>query len=95
MDHVPITDLIAERQQIRLAVVDAADVAHARMADTFDDRHTKPPRLHGSVFIRYSKSLDQGYHLPGSSKLSVLKAGPFKIKRRVRAIISAKWARPR
>lgn len=67
---------------IRKDLEDALDLATAKMSVYFDASH-RPPRLSGKAYIKLVKLGRHGYQLPRSSKLSVIKMGPYPIKRRV------------
>ena len=52
------------------------------MALYYDRKH-QPTELTGAVYLRLSKPTSIGYKLADANKLSIVKDGPFKIKRRV------------
>src|SRR5436309_7123495 len=52
------------------------------MARHYDRKH-QPMELTGAVYLHLSKLTDIGYKLADANKLSVIKEGPFRIKRRV------------
>ncbi|GFF30572.1 retrotransposon polyprotein, putative [Aspergillus udagawae] len=80
--HDDEDDFLTRRHSIRQAVKDRADLAIARMAVIYDDKH-KPVELKDWAYIKIVKGIGTGYSLPSSSKLSPVKQGPFRIKRKV------------
>ena len=52
------------------------------MAIVYDEKH-QPIAFNGQAFIRLARTADRGYTVPGSSKLSPIRLGPFLILRRV------------
>jgi RNase H-like domain found in reverse transcriptase/Reverse transcriptase (RNA-dependent DNA polymerase)/Integrase zinc binding domain/Integrase core domain/Chromo (CHRromatin Organisation MOdifier) domain len=75
-------DFMDQRELVRRDLEDAIELANARMAIHFDNKH-KPPHLRGKVFVKLVKAGRKGYQLPKSSKLSTIRMGPYEIKRRV------------
>ena len=76
-------DFIQERASLHTAVKDAAmELAQVRVARRFDASH-KLPDFKDAVYIRLFGKEGKGYRLPGSSKLSPMLQGPFKIKRKL------------
>ena len=52
------------------------------MARHYDRKH-QPMELTGAVYLHLSKPTDIGYKFADTNKLSIVKEGPFRIKRRV------------
>jgi hypothetical protein len=76
-------EFINKRQRIRAEAADALQYAQGRIAFYFDRKH-KPIELKNYVYIRLTrKPRHTGYSLEGSSCLSPVKMGPFRIVRRV------------
>ncbi|ERF69335.1 hypothetical protein EPUS_09241 [Endocarpon pusillum Z07020] len=67
-EHNEAQEFVEARELIRKDLEDAVQLANARMAFFFDEKH-EPPHFQGKVFI--------------SSKLSTIRMGPYPIKRRV------------
>ena len=77
-----VQEFTEKRRIVRQDLEDALELANARMAIYFDADH-RPPKFQGKVWIRLAKTGRPGYHLPGNSKLSTIRTGPYTIKRRV------------
>ncbi|KAJ5543001.1 hypothetical protein N7461_009004 [Penicillium sp. DV-2018c] len=76
-------EFINERQQTRAEAADALQYAQGRMAFYFDRKH-KPVELKNYAYLRLTRKPGHvGYTLEGSSCLSPVKMGPFRIIRRV------------
>ena len=79
--HDDVESFADRRETIRKDAIQATELAQARMAIDFDKNHT-PPHFKGQVWLKVVH-MGTGYRIPGSSKLSLTKVGPFKVKRRV------------
>jgi hypothetical protein len=76
-------EFINDRERIRAEAADALQYAQGRMAFYFDRKH-KPVELKKYAYIRLTRKPGHvGYSLEGSSCLSPVKMGPFRIIRRV------------
>jgi Chromo (CHRromatin Organisation MOdifier) domain len=75
-------NFMENRETIRKDLEDSVELANAKMATYFDAAH-RPPQLTGKVFIRLVRTGQRGYQLPKSSKLSTIRMGPYRIKRKV------------
>ena len=67
---------------MRASVTDMIDLIQTQMAIQFNRDH-KVLEFSGEVYIRLTWKDGKGYHLPSSSKLSLILIGPFKIKQKV------------
>jgi hypothetical protein len=78
------TDFIERRRMVRKDLEDALAVAKARMAVYFNEKHEPPKFLVGDrVWLKLVKGGRRGYQLPGGSKLSSIRAGPYRIVKKV------------
>ena len=75
-------DFIRKQLQVHAEATDAIKLAEACMSMYYDKRH-QPVELSGSAYIRLATGIKKGYWLPNSLSLSVIKTGPFPIKRKV------------
>ncbi len=80
-DDEEVQDFAEKRQLIRKDVETALELAQTKMAIQYDQHHTTP-LFRGKVWLRLIRS-GKGYKMPGSSKLSPIRTGPFTIKRQV------------
>lgn len=74
------TEFLAEREAIRKDVLEQYALIQARMAEVFDRNHRPPTIQVGDwVFINLARKGQKGYAVKGSSKLSPLRIGPFRV----------------
>jgi hypothetical protein len=71
-----------DRRRIREEAADTLKVAQAKMAQYFDKKHI-PIKVHDKVWLKLASGIKQGYRLPNSTKLDVVKSGPYTVKRKV------------
>ena len=57
-------------------------MAQARMSHYYNKNHMTKD-MTSQVYIRMVKGINRGYRLPGSTALSVVKQGPFKVLRKI------------
>ena len=79
-NHTEAKDFIHLRQLRYQEVGDAIKYAQAQMARYYDCKR-QPMELIGTIYLHLSKPTDIGYKLTDANKLSVIKEGPFRIKR--------------
>lgn len=77
-------EFIQYRKQIREEAIDTLKAAQARMARYFDSGHTPVNiKKEDKVWLKLARGVQHGYRLPNMSDLNVIKAGPYKVKRRI------------
>ncbi|EDN05113.1 predicted protein [Histoplasma mississippiense (nom. inval.)] len=79
-----VAEFIAARDAVRRDVLDLYALAKAKMAESFDRSHSQPIiRVGDFAFLNLARKNEKGYVVRGSSKLSPLRIGPFKVVEKI------------
>ena len=81
-DNQEAEDFVERRRQTREDAADALAMAKARMSYYFDRKHT-PITMPDKVYLRLVRGAKGGYRVPSTTSMSPIRAGPFRVIRRV------------